>query len=633
MSESKQEIDRILKIKFMDTLKDQDGFSAQEKALEILGLPDAKDKLAINQAFKKIAIKIHPDKNRDNQKQADDAFKELIAAKEWLEKSPKITEEQTYDDFSENDFDTMETMSDAYKKIIDDFLKDLFKEILNPKNIQAAWNKLNEEAKQKHQKNQITEHETKKKTAFNFNHKKLAEQILPAYKLVFLTLEESAKPLSGNIKISNKSSINDIFSSPFKSWADSIKRTKKINQDKAESEYSWTKKIRESTGIAHKYPTLPKDFIPTPIPVYDTTEKAWEQMLKNKDNTIIVCVAIPEKQNIDNSEISENQIVWAYDYHSSTETSTKEGSLWGSEEGTTTFEIPTFKENSELNPAIKKNDAPSDEKTTPLPVATEGQSAAPKPIAPHTDPKPDEPPTLKAEQKQAQKIPDELLQELETLLRAGYKGSSTYINGAEKQLEAFIKENNIANREIAKICDKIDEENEARKKAEAQTLKLTTGTHDQKNHEPKAQDKDGTAKSGENQSSQITTDISLKPTDPPVALEAKTPASQNPKLDDAERTNTDRSQAAHNLGFWRNAPQAESIFKFAWRAALIEGVAIGGTVLAGGFQVNIVGGFTTGHLALIIAAMTILAALSSVLWAAGKNCCETEPAYQPVPTR
>ena len=52
------------------------------KACDVLGikLSDEPTEQAIKKAYKEKALKVHPDKNPDNQEQAEKAFKELQAA-------------------------------------------------------------------------------------------------------------------------------------------------------------------------------------------------------------------------------------------------------------------------------------------------------------------------------------------------------------------------------------------------------------------------------------------------------------------------------------------------------------------------------------------------------------------------
>ena len=68
---------------------------AKRDYYDVLGVSKSADNKEIKKAYRKIAIKFHPDKNPDN-KQAEESFKEAAEAYEVLSNSEK---RQRYDQF------------------------------------------------------------------------------------------------------------------------------------------------------------------------------------------------------------------------------------------------------------------------------------------------------------------------------------------------------------------------------------------------------------------------------------------------------------------------------------------------------------------------------------------------------
>ena len=63
-----------------------------------LGIPRNADQSQIKKAFKKLSLKYHPDKNKDDPKKAEEMFQKIVEAYEVL-KDPK--QKEIYDKYGE----------------------------------------------------------------------------------------------------------------------------------------------------------------------------------------------------------------------------------------------------------------------------------------------------------------------------------------------------------------------------------------------------------------------------------------------------------------------------------------------------------------------------------------------------
>lgn len=70
--------------------------AAKRDYYEVLGVPKSADKDAINKAYRKLALKYHPDRNRENPKEAEIKFKEVTEAYQVLSEPQQ---RQAYDQF------------------------------------------------------------------------------------------------------------------------------------------------------------------------------------------------------------------------------------------------------------------------------------------------------------------------------------------------------------------------------------------------------------------------------------------------------------------------------------------------------------------------------------------------------
>ena len=117
--------------------------SEKKDYYEVLGVPKDATEEQIRKAYKKLAIRWHPDKNPDNRKQAEEKFKEIGEAYSVLSDPKKRNEYDnggfSFADFGfDEDFNPMEIFKSFFKKhgkgekdefgfgFDDDFFKDDF---------------------------------------------------------------------------------------------------------------------------------------------------------------------------------------------------------------------------------------------------------------------------------------------------------------------------------------------------------------------------------------------------------------------------------------------------------------------------------------------------------------------------
>jgi DnaJ-class molecular chaperone len=70
-------------------------FDPQKDYYKILGVSENADADEIKKAYRKLAMKYHPDRNRDN-KEAEEKFKEINEANEVLSDSQKKSQYEAY---------------------------------------------------------------------------------------------------------------------------------------------------------------------------------------------------------------------------------------------------------------------------------------------------------------------------------------------------------------------------------------------------------------------------------------------------------------------------------------------------------------------------------------------------------
>ena len=113
--------------------------SEKKDYYEVLGVPKDATEEQIRKAYKKLALRWHPDKNPDNRKQAEEKFKEIGEAYSVLSDPKKRNEYDnggfSFADFGfDDDFNPMEIFKSFFKKhggkdefgfgFDDDFFKD-----------------------------------------------------------------------------------------------------------------------------------------------------------------------------------------------------------------------------------------------------------------------------------------------------------------------------------------------------------------------------------------------------------------------------------------------------------------------------------------------------------------------------
>ena len=103
---------------------------------EVLGVPKDATEEQIRKAYKKLAIKWHPDKNPDHRKEAEEKFKEIGEAYSVLSDPKKRNQYDhggfSFEDFGFDDFDPMNIFKSFFERhgkgfgFEDDFFKDDF---------------------------------------------------------------------------------------------------------------------------------------------------------------------------------------------------------------------------------------------------------------------------------------------------------------------------------------------------------------------------------------------------------------------------------------------------------------------------------------------------------------------------
>ena len=87
---------------------------------EVLGVPKDATEEQIRKAYKKLAIKWHPDKNPDNRKEAEEKFKEIGEAYSVLSDPKKRNEYDhggfSFADFGFDDFDPMDIFKSFFER-------------------------------------------------------------------------------------------------------------------------------------------------------------------------------------------------------------------------------------------------------------------------------------------------------------------------------------------------------------------------------------------------------------------------------------------------------------------------------------------------------------------------------------
>lgn len=110
----------------------------------ILGLNKNASDDEIKKAYRKLAIKWHPDKNPDKQKEAEDKFKEISEAYEVLKDSRK---RQIYDKFGKNGLNNENSgFSNGFNNVSpDDIFKNFFKteNVFNNNNVHRNFTRFN----------------------------------------------------------------------------------------------------------------------------------------------------------------------------------------------------------------------------------------------------------------------------------------------------------------------------------------------------------------------------------------------------------------------------------------------------------------------------------------------------------
>ena len=86
---------------------------------QLLGVSKSADEVTIKKAYKRLAMRYHPDKNKDNKKQAESKFKDVKEAYEVLSDSQK---RQMYDQFGHDGVkQNVGGFGGGFKDIFNDF--------------------------------------------------------------------------------------------------------------------------------------------------------------------------------------------------------------------------------------------------------------------------------------------------------------------------------------------------------------------------------------------------------------------------------------------------------------------------------------------------------------------------------